>query len=95
MADREPQKEKDIGQIVRYLVATFNQATSKLERPFRGKTSGPNRTYRLQTEFAYRLNEVMQGPRCVLQKNIAECNEFIDEVVQELGREEAEAQAAR
>lgn len=95
MAEKEAPKEKDVGQIVRYLVSTFNQATSKLERPFRGKTSGPNRTYLLQREFAYLLNEVMQGPRCVLQRNIADCNEFIDKVVQELAREEEEAQASQ
>lgn len=84
MAEREPPKEKDVGQIVRYLVSTFNQATSRLERPFRGKTGGPNRAYVLQTEFAYLLNEVVQGPRCILQKNITACNDFIDEVVRQL-----------
>lgn len=85
---REAPKEKDIGQIVRYLTSTFNQATSKLERPHRGKTSGPNKSYILQTEFAYLLNEVVMGPRSVLQKNIAECNNFIDSVVQLLAQEE-------
>lgn len=92
MAEKEPQKEKDVGQIVRYLTSTFNQATAKLERPYRGKTTGPNRMYQLQVEFAYLLNEVTQGPRCILQKNITECNEFIDQVVQDLNREEAQAQ---
>lgn len=94
MAEKEPQKEKDIGQIVRYLTSTFNQATARLERAFRGKTGGPNRAYILQTEFAYRLNELVQGPRCVLQRNIAECNDFIDQVVQELARDQGDAQAA-
>lgn len=94
MAEKEPQKEKDIGQIVRYLTSTFNQATARLERAFRGKNGGPNRAYVLQTEFAYRLNELVLGPRCVLQRNIAECNDFIDQVVQELSREQGDAQSA-
>lgn len=82
--EKEAPKEKDIGQIVRYLSGTFNQATAGMERAFRSKTQGPNEAYRLQTEFAYLLNEVVQGPRCVLQKNITACNEFIDQVVQEM-----------
>lgn len=94
MAEKEPQKEKDIGQIVRYLTSTFNQATARLERAFRGKSGGPNRAYVLQTEFAYRLNELVQGPRCVLQRNIAECNDFIDQVVQELSRDQGDSQMA-
>lgn len=86
MADnKEPVREKDIGQIVRYLSSTFNQATSSIERAHRGN-DGPNLAYRLQTEFSYLLNEVVQGPRCVLQRNITECNEFIDQVVQQLGQ---------
>jgi hypothetical protein len=89
MAEREAPKEKDVGQIVRYLVSTFNQATARLERAFRGKTGGPNRAYALQTEFAYLLNEVVQGPRCILQKNITACNDFIDEVVRQLNEETA------
>lgn len=81
---KENVKEKDIGQVIRYLVATFNQATIKLERPFRSKETGANQAYQLQTEFAYLLNELTQGPRCMTQKYIADCNEFIDSVVQEL-----------
>lgn len=92
---REAPKEKDIGQIVRYLTSTFNQATSKLERPFRGKNIGPNKAYVMQTEFAYLLHEVTQGPRSVLQKNIAACNNFIDEVVQHLAHEEAPKNGVR
>lgn len=82
---KEPPKEKDIGQIIRYLTSTFNSATSKIEKPARTKT-GPNRAYIIQTEFAYRLNELTQGPKCVLQKNIADCNDFIDQVVQEVAK---------
>lgn len=76
---------KDISQIVRYLTNTFNMvlSSSSIDRAARVKHV-PNRAYELQTEFAYRLNEVMIGPRCMLQKNIAECNEYIDEVMQEL-----------
>lgn len=82
---REPPKEKDVGQIIRYLTSTFNSATSKMEKSVRNK-NGPNRAYIIQSEFAYRLNELTMGPKCVLQKNIAECNDFIDEVVQEMSK---------
>lgn len=94
MADREPPKEKDVGQIVRYLASAFNQTTARLERPFRAKTTGPNRLYRLQTEFAYLLNEVVQGPRCILQKNITACNDFIDATNQMLSEEARQAEEA-
>lgn len=89
MTEKEPQREKDIGQIVRYLTTTFNQAISSLERAARTNEKGPNRAYVLQTDFAYLLNEVVQGPRCVLQRNITACNEFIDQTVQALAREGA------
>lgn len=83
----ERPKERDVDSIVRYLTTTFNTATSKMEKPFRNsKTGESNQAYKFQTEFAFRLNEVMQGPRGVLQKNIAECNGFIDEVMQEANK---------
>lgn len=93
MTEKEAPKEKDVGQIIRYLSGTFNQATARLPRAHRSPADGPNTTYRMQTEFAYLLNEVAQGPRCLLQKNIASCNEFIDEVMQHLNQVEQEQQA--
>lgn len=75
--------EKDINQIVRYLTNMFNTVISGLERAQRVNGIA-NRTYAYHTEFAYRLNEVMIGPRSLLQKNIAECNEYIDQVMQEI-----------
>lgn len=89
--DEREVKEKDIGQIVRYLSNTFNQATSKLERPFRGKTSGPNEAYIMQSEFAYLLNELMQAPKCMQQKYISDCNDFIDQVIMEINSRSANA----
>ena len=83
----EVQKEKDISQIVRYLTSTLNQALSGQDRPTRSNKTGPNNTYIIQTEFAYLLNDVMQGPRCMLQKYIADCNDFIDQVIQEFAEE--------
>jgi len=88
-------KERDIGSIVRHLVATYNKAANPLERAFRSKSSGPNLTYRLDTEFAYRLNEVMQGPRALLQQNVQACNEHIDDVLKQVrATEEAKTQKA-
>lgn len=94
MAEKEAPKEKDVGQIIRYLTGTFNQVTSRLPRPHRTNEEGANITYRLQTEFAYLLNEVAQGPRSLLQKNITACNQFIDDVMQDLNRSENQAETA-
>lgn len=81
MVEKES-KEKDVNQIVRYLVNTFNHATEHLERAFRSSTTGPNTAYLLQRDFAYLLNDLVQGPKCMLQKHIADCNDFIDDVIQ-------------
>lgn len=86
MAEKPAAKEKDVGQIIRYLTSTFNQATRGQESASRTDAKGPNRQYLWEREFAYRINELTMGPRCVLQKNITECNNFIDEVVTELNR---------
>lgn len=92
MAEKEHAKEKDVDQVVRYLTTTFNKAKLGLDRAFRGKTVGPNEAYVMETEFAYLVNEVMQGPRCLLQKNIALCNDFIDQVVTLLTERRAAAE---
>lgn len=84
-AQAERSKERDIDSIIRYLTTTFNAATSGIEKAFRNtKTGEANLAYHMQTEFAYRLNEVVQGPRGVLQKNIADCNEYIDFAMSEV-----------
>jgi hypothetical protein len=84
MTDKFIPKERDVGRIIQYLTNTFNEVISNLDRPARinGKA---NQSYSLQTEFAYLLNEVAQGPKSILQKNIAACNEFIDQTAQKLG----------
>lgn len=86
MAEKPAAKEKDVGQIIRYLTNTFNQATKGQEAAARAKNNGTNRQYKWETEFAYLINELTLGPRCVLQKNITECNNFIDSVVTELNK---------
>jgi hypothetical protein len=73
--------EKDVEQVVRYLTTTFNKARAPLARAHRDTHSGVNDTYVMETEFAYRLNEVMKGPRSTLQNNIALCNDFINETI--------------
>lgn len=84
----EVKKEKDVGQIIRYLTSTFGQATKGQETAFRNtKTGVANRMYVWERDFAYLINELTLGPRCVIQKNIAECNNFIDMVMTELNKE--------
>jgi len=80
-------KERDIDGIVRYLTNTFNTATAGLEKPYRNpKTKESNAAYKMQTEFAYRLNEVVRGAPGVMQRNIADCNEYIDFAITEVDR---------
>ncbi len=74
------QKERDVNQIVRHLTAMFNSITQDLPKPARTK-SGPNDTYKLQTDFAYLLNEIVMGPKCMIQPNIAACNELLDSII--------------
>lgn len=81
MAERQPVKERDIEQVVRYLSSTFNQATSKFERAARTKLGVANKAYIIQTEFAYMLSELMLSPRCMQQKYITDCNNLIDQII--------------
>lgn len=86
----QPQQQqapvKDISLTLRHLNNMFNAVTNGLEKANNHPKTGPNLTYQIQSEFAYRINEVMIGPRCLLPKNIAECNEYIDEVIQLLNK---------
>lgn len=84
MSEKEAPRERDVGQIVRYLTSTFNQVISKLEKPQRSDKNGPNESYLLTREFAYLLNEFQQGPRCLQQKHITDCNNFLDNLIQDL-----------
>ena len=91
MSEPTEKPVKDVNQIIRYLSTTFNRVTVKLDRPNRDKKTGPNEAYMLQTEFAYLLNEIVLGPRCGMQKSIVACNEFLDQVVQELNATDTSA----
>jgi hypothetical protein len=83
MAEKKLNSTKDVGQIIRYLTNTFNRVTVSLDKAVRDK-NGANQAYRLQTEFAYLLNEISQSQPSVTQKHIANCNNFIDQVMQDL-----------
>lgn len=78
----EQQKERDITQVIRYLTKMFENVTSKMDRP-RRDDKGANKLYGLQTEFAYLLNEMVQGPKCMQQVHIAAANELIDGILQQ------------
>lgn len=86
----EAPKEKDVTAAVRKHVAIFNTATSKMDRPFRGKNAGPNELYLLQREFAYLLNDIMQAPRALQQACIEKSSQFLDDLMQRLQVAEAE-----
>lgn len=81
---KEREREREIDQAVRQLITAFNKATAGLERPFRGKNSGPNATYIIQTEFAYLIDDLQRGPWCMFPQAVQKCNAFIDEVIGEV-----------
>jgi hypothetical protein len=83
MAEKKSTPIKDVDKILRYLTNMFNNITFSLPRAARTKT-GPNQLYKLQSEFAYLLNEVALGQPAVMQKHIAACNDFIDKTMQDL-----------
>ena len=85
MAEKK-QEPKDVDKIIRYLSNTFNMVVKELDKAAWVQNKGPNETYRLQTEFAYLLNEIMLCAPCVIQKNISACNEFIDQVALKLNK---------
>ncbi len=82
--DNKPHQSqpRDISQIVRYLNNTFNTVTYDMEKPSYNTTRGANNTYKMQTEFAYLIHEVMIGAPALLQKHISACNEYIDNIIQ-------------
>ena len=82
MANTETENKpvKDVTQIINYLSRQFNHLTADYERAQRTKEGVANALYRMQTEFAYLLNEIAQGPQCMLQKYITLCNDYLDEL---------------
>lgn len=71
---------KDVAQIINYLSRQFNHLTADYERAQRSKEGVANSLYRMQTEFAYLLNEIAQGPQCMLQKYITMSNDYLDDL---------------
>lgn len=80
----EQKKERDIEQVIRYLTKMFENVTQNMERPKRDN-SGANKLYRLQSEFAYLINEMTMCPPCLQQIPIAAANELIDSILQQKG----------
>lgn len=76
---------RDVGKITKYLTNMFNSILTGLPRAVRNK-DGSNMAYKYETEFAYRLNEIMIGPPSLQQKYISSCNEYIDEVMQDINK---------
>lgn len=81
MSESKASSNINVEKTVGHLCSTFSRVLHGLDRSFRGKNTGPNLAYRLETEFAYRIHEVQVGPRVLLPENIAHCNSFIDEAM--------------
>lgn len=77
-------QERDVDSIVRYLTTTFERTCRDLERASATFENGKliaNEKYYLQREFAYLLHELTMGPKSVIQRSIAECNNLINQVL--------------
>lgn len=75
--------ERDLTSVINHLKRLFESATDSLDKAARNnKTGDTNLAYKLETKFAYALNELMQGPACTAQRYIAICNDIIDEAMQ-------------
>lgn len=74
---RSPKKAIDTNQVVRYLSKVFSIATENLGRDApRG-----SELHNLQVEFSYFIDEITRGYTYQVSKVIADCNEFIDNIV--------------
>lgn len=75
--------ERDLSSVINHLKRLFSTATNTMDKAARDRKTGvTNIAYKLETEFAYALNELMQGPPCVAQRYIAICNDIIDDAMQ-------------
>lgn len=86
---------------IRHLQWLFTSATKDLPKPGRhvsnketGETKA-NYTYRLQTDFAYLINEITHAPECIVHQAIKTCNEFLDNVIGEIAKSKRQQKAAK
>ena len=80
MAEHKPRvirKKIDTTQVTRYLAKVFANATEHL-----GRTAVKgSELYDLQVEFSYYIDDITRGPVYHVSKVIADCNQFIDDIV--------------
>lgn len=66
----------DTDQVSEHLNRVFQRATRGMKKNTKG-----TKLYDLQVEFCYYLNNIQRGPKYIIPKIIADCNEFIRETV--------------
>ena len=77
------QKEINVEQVVRYLSYTFDKATQGMGKASRYKDPDTKKivktdAYLYQVDFCYLIDEIQNGPKCLIQKAISDCNELIE-----------------
>lgn len=76
---RHDRREINIKQVCDHLSWLFANATKGQGRAIRG-----NKLHEYQVDFCYYLDDIQRGPTYIVPKVIAECNEFLDRMTQEL-----------
>jgi hypothetical protein len=76
---RKPRTERNAintDQVCNHLSWLFNKATENMGKvALRG-----SELHRLQVEFCYYVDEIKRGPKYIIPKVIADCNEFIADI---------------
>ena len=75
---RKPNKPIDTNHVCQHLTWLFNNAISGMGRDAVKGTD----LYNYQVEFSHLINEIQRGPTYIVPKVIANCNEFINKIIE-------------
>lgn len=77
------EKSINVSMVVSYLTNSFQKAMSSsgLKKAVRdSQTKVVNEAYKLESDFAYLIDDIVRGPTCLLTHHIAKANEFISSI---------------
>ena len=75
---KQPKKVIDTNHVCSHLTWLFNNAISSMGRDWQKGT----KLYAYQVEFCYFIDEIQRGPTYIVPKVIADCNDFINKIVE-------------
>ncbi len=77
------QKEIDTQQVIRFLTHSFASITQGMGKAIRSVDNKKVTTtplYEFQVEFCHMIHDIGYGPKYLIPKVIADCNEFIRKI---------------